>query len=332
MKTQKTIIVALLAFAIALPSIAQQGQRRSQQGQGTARFAPPAIKRDVVQKNIGLQLYSLRNDIGEKFENIDEVIKKVAEMGYKYVETANYSDGKIYGFSPAEFKAKLAANGLFALACHAGRSLPAAFLPADVTQANWNEIWAWWDQCIADHKAAGFKYIITASMPQPETLESLKVYCDYYNQIGEKCNAAGLKFGYHNHAFEFEKKYPDGTRNERTGARNEIAMYDFMLANTDPSKVFFEMDVYWTVMGKRSPVDMFKKYPGRFLALHIKDDKELGESGMVGFDAIFKNIEPSGAKYLVVEVEKYNLPRFESVKASLDYLNNADFVKADYSK
>ncbi|MCL1932744.1 MAG: TIM barrel protein, partial [Candidatus Azobacteroides sp.] len=167
----------------------------------------------------------------------------------------------------------------------------------------------------------GMKYIITPWMPTPETLDDLQAYCDYYNKIGEKCAAAGLKFGYHNHAYEFEKKYPDGT-----------VMYDYMVSHTDPSKVFFEMDVYWTMMGHRSPVELFKKYPGRFLVLHIKDDKELGESGMVGFDAIFKNLATAGTKYLIVEVERYNLPPFESVKASLDYLNNADFVKADYSK
>jgi len=295
-------------------------------------------KKAPVQKNIGLQLYSLRDEpridnIGIKTENFDEVIDSIAKMGYKYVETANYSNGKIYGFSPEEFKAKLEAKGIFALATHSGRGLARV-----VSETNWDDVWAWWDQCIADHKAAGMKYIITASMPQPETLEDLKIYCDYYNQIGEKCKAAGLKFGYHNHSFEFEKRYPDGTvttirrGNSEIQRNNEITMYEYMIENTDPDNVFFEMDVYWTVMGKRSPVELFKKYPGRFEVLHIKDQKELGESGMVGFDAIFKNIGIAGTKYLIVEVEGYDLPRFESVKVSLDYLNNACFVKEDYSK
>ena len=297
MKTLKTII-ALLTFVIALSSCSQKTDKA------------------VVQKNIGLQLYSLRDDIGKNYENIDEVISKVGKMGYKYVEAANYANGKIYGLSPDEFKAKLAANGMYALSCHTGKGLDSI-----ISQTNWDEVWAWWDQCIADHKAAGMKYIITPWMPQPETLEGLQAYCDYYNKIGEICTAAGLKFGYHNHAYEFEKKYPDGT-----------VMYDYMVSHTDSSKVFFEMDVYWTVRGGRSPVELFKKYPGRFLVLHIKDDKELGESGMVGFDAIFKNLATAGTKYLIVEVEKYDLPPFESVKASLDYLNNADFVKTDYSK
>ena len=302
MRTLQTIIV-LCAIAIAFPSCTQQ----------------KAVK-EVKQKNIGLQLYSLREEIGENSENIDTVITKVAQMGYKYVEAANYADGKFYGMTPEAFKAKLAANGLYALSSHTGYPLP-----DDISKTDWNKVWAWWDQCIADHKAAGMKYVITAYMPTPKTLQDLQAYCDYYNKIGEKCAAAGLQYGYHNHNFEFLTKYPDGTPDGTT-------MYDYMISHTDPSKVFFEMDVYWVVMGGRSPVQLFKANPGRFLLLHIKDEKELGESGMLGFDAIFKNIQTAGTKYLIVEVERYDLPHFESVQASLDYLNNADFVKDDYSK
>jgi sugar phosphate isomerase/epimerase len=154
-------------------------------------------------------------------------------------------------------------------------------------------------------------------MPTPGTLAGLKTYCDYYNKIGEKCQAQGLKFGYHNHAFEFNKI--EGT-----------TMYDYMVENTDPSLVFFQMDVYWVVRGGQSPVDYFKKYPGRFELLHIKDNKELGQSGMVGFDAIFNNIDKSGAKHIIVEVERYDFPPIESIKRSLDYLLACPLVKKTY--
>jgi len=149
-------------------------------------------------------------------------------------------------------------------------------------------------------------------LPVPKTLADLKVYCDYYNQIGEKCNQAGIIFGYHNHAHEFQE------------IEGEI-MYDYMLKNTDPEKVFFQMDVYWTVMGQKSPVEYFKNYPGRFKQLHLKDAKELGQSGMVGFDAIYRNIETAGAVYSIIEVEKYNFEPLESVKMSLEYLETAPF-------
>ena len=112
------------------------------------------------------------------------------------------------------------------------------------------------------------------SMRRIETLDGLATYCRYFNEVGARCKAAGIKFGYHNHSREFEKV-------------EDRVMLDYMLENTDPDKVFFQMDVYWTVMGQASPVDYFTKYPGRFRLLHIKDRREVGQSGMVGYDAIF---------------------------------------------
>jgi len=265
------------------------------------------------EKSIGLQLYSLRDSISSPAIGIDSVIRAVGQMGYKYVETANYSDGKIYGMTPEAFKAKLDAAGMTALSCHVRK---------DMGQ-NMDSVWAWWDQCINAHKAAGMKYIVMPSMPKPENTGQLQAYCEYFNQIGEKCKAAGMQFGYHNHHEEFETMLPAG----KTPA-DSIAWYDFMVQNTDPSKVFFELDVYWSQIGGRLATELFKQYPGRFAVLHIKDAKELGAaaSGVVNFENIFNNIDPA-TKYLVVEVERYDLPPFESVKASLDYLNNASFVK-----
>ncbi len=90
--------------------------------------------------------------------------------------------------------------------------------------------------------------------------------------VGEICNAKGIRFGYHNHDQEFSTK-PDSI----------ISVYDFMLQNTDPAKVMFEMDLYWTVMGGANPVDYFNKYPGRFELWHIKDKAEIGAQRNDGF-------------------------------------------------
>lgn len=264
-----------------------------------------------VKKDIYLQLYSLRDDIKADYK---ATIDSVAKFGYTGVEAAGYNDGQFYGMAPADFKKSIEDAGLEVLSSHTSR--PLADKPADT---NWDEVWAWWDTAIQAHKDAGMKYIVAPWMPTPKTIADLKAYCDYYNQIGEKCNAAGLRFGYHNHNFEF------------TEIEGQL-MYDYMLKNTDPAKVFFQMDVYWVVRGGQSPVDYFNAYPGRFEQLHIKDNKELGQSGMVGFDAIFNNIANSGAKYLIVEVEKYTGTPFAGVKESYNYLTNADYVKASYSK
>jgi len=260
-----------------------------------------------TEKKIGLQLYSVRDTI---FKDFPGTIKALAAMGFTDVEAANYKDtlsGLFYGLTPEEFAAQLKAVGLNPLSSHVGH-----LLGDDPSKANWDEVWKWWDTCIAAHKAAGFKYLVFPWMPVPKTLADLKIYCDYLNKIGEKCNQAGITFGYHNHSHEFQKIEGE-------------TMYDFMLKNTDPSKVFFEMDVYWTVMGQNSPVAYFNKYPGRFKMLHIKDQKELGQSGMVGFDAIYKNINTAGAIYSIIEIEEYNYPMFEGLKMSLDYLQTAPF-------
>ncbi|WP_019540819.1 sugar phosphate isomerase/epimerase family protein [Proteiniphilum acetatigenes] len=265
------------------------------------------------KKEIYLQLYSVRDDIKADYKG---TVAKVAEMGYTGVEAAGYGDGQFYGLSPADFKKSIEEVGMEVLSSHTARPLADS-----VAATNWDEVWAWWDTAIQAHKEAGMKYIVTPWMPTPATLADLQAYCDYYNQIGEKCNAAGIRFGYHNHDFEFKE------------IEGQL-MYDYMLNNTDPSKVFFQMDVYWVVKGGKDPVDYFNNYPGRFELLHIKDELELGRSGEVDFESIYNNAETAGAKYMIVEVERYTegLTPFESVKESYDFLNDAPYVKARYSK
>jgi sugar phosphate isomerase/epimerase len=132
--------------------------------------------------------------------------------------------------------------------------------------------------------------------------------------VGEKCNAKGIRFGYHNHDKEFTEV--DG-----------VVRYDYMLQNTDPEKVFFQLDLYWIVVGGKDPVDYFNNYPGRFLLWHVKDEKELGESGMMDFENMFAEAEVSGMEHIIVEVERYNYTPLESVKMSYDFLMEADYVK-----
>jgi sugar phosphate isomerase/epimerase len=269
----------------------------------------PACK--PAKKEIYLQLYSVRADIRDDYAG---TIAKVAEMGYTGVETAGYADGKFYGLSPADFKKSIEDVGMEVLASHTSRPL------ADSLAAtNWDEVWMWWDTAIKAHKEAGMKYIVIPWMSTPATLADLQAYCDYYNQIGEKCNAAGLRLGYHNHNFEFKE------------IEGQL-MYDYMLNNTDPSKVFFQMDVYWLGEGGKNPVDYFNNYPGRFELRHIKDELELGRSGKVDFESIYNNAATAGAKYMIVEVERYTGTPFEGVKESYDFLNDAPYVKAKYSK
>ena len=257
------------------------------------------------RKNIGLQLYSLRDSIKN---NVPGTVEKVAKMGYTFVEPAGYRDGKFYDMAPAEFKALCDKNNLLILSSHMGRQLP--------DSAGWEEAMAWWDVCIDAHAAVGAKYMVQPSIGGNayQDIEILKGYCKYFNAIGEKCKAKGIQFGYHNHDKEFSTLL-DGQ-----------PVYDIMLANTDPSLVIFEMDLYWTVVGGANPVDYFNKYPGRFALWHIKDKEEVGASGMMDFKAIWAGAATSGLQYGIVEVEEYNFDQFTSCKMSVDFLNAADYV------
>jgi sugar phosphate isomerase/epimerase len=264
------------------------------------------------KKDIALQLYSLRDDFQNDF---DATIKKTGEAGYTAIEAANYNDGKLYGKTPEEFKAAVEAAGMKVLSSHTTKPLS----EKELQTKDFSESLAWWDKAIDTHLAAGMQYIVSPGMSVPKTLADLHTYCEYYNIIGQKCKEKGMLFGYHNHSHEFVKI-------------EDVMMYDYMLEHTNPEYVFFQMDVYWTVRGQQSPVEYFQRYPGRFTLLHIKDHKELGQSGMVGFDAIFKNTDVAGTKHLIVEVEQYNYSPIESVKLSLDYLLNCPLVKESYAR
>ncbi|GHT68122.1 sugar phosphate isomerase [Bacteroidia bacterium] len=252
-------------------------------------------------KEIALQLYSLRDAMGSNF---DATIDAVGKMGYASVEAAGYGDGKFYGKTPAEFKAAVEKAGLKVLSSHTARSLS----DEELAKKDFVAALAWWNETIDAHLAAGMQYIVTPSMPTPETLADLQTYCEYYDLVGKLCKERGLLYGYHNHSYEFE-------------LIEKQCMYDYMVEHTNPEYVFFQMDVYWLMMAQQSPVEYFNRYPGRFKLLHIKDKKELGQSGMVGFDAIMRSLEVAGAQHLVVEVERYDYPPEESVKKSLEYLN-----------
>lgn len=305
MKSKLLAIVVIACIAISFPS---------------TTFAQ---KKGKAKKDIAIQLYSMRDKIGSYVNQTGKydgdytvVLKELAQMGYTAVEAAGYNDGKFYNRTPEEFKRDVEGAGLKVLSSHCTKSLT----PEELASGNFTESLKWWDQCIAAHKAAGMTYLVTPWLDVPETVKDLKTYCDYYNEIGKRCRLNGLKYGYHNHAHEFRK------------VEDQVVMMDYMIENTNPEDVFIEMDVYWVVIGQNSPVDYFNKYPGRFKVLHIKDHREIGQSGMVGFDAIFENAKTAGVENIVVEVERYSMAVEESIKVSLDYLLKAPFVKASYSK
>jgi sugar phosphate isomerase/epimerase len=256
----------------------------------------------------GLALYTVR-DAMEK--DPKGTLKAVADAGYEYVETANYTDGKFYGMEPSEFKSYLESLGLRAISAHMGM----------VNMENA-------DQLIADVKAAGISYFVIPVPPMgmftdgPDGM-GMKGTADelvkIMNTLGEKCYNAGLVLLYHNHDFEF-LPMADGTIIE-----------DMLLEKCDPKFVNFQMDLFWVTKAGADPLVYFEKYPGRFKAWHVKDMNAEGNFAPVGTGSIdFKRIlaqkEKSGLEFYLVEQDNtFELDPMEAIKISHKGLGEIGF-------
>jgi sugar phosphate isomerase/epimerase len=236
----------------------------------------------------GMTLYTVRNEMGK---DPKATLKAVADLGYKYIEAVEYKDGKFYGMLPDEFKSYTKSLGLKPISIHMGA----------MTTSNA-------DKLISDVKAAGFKYFVapvppmgmfkfdpkSRSLTMTDDVERLTSVLD---TISRKAHAAGLKFLYHNHAFEFEKN------------SKGIVPMEYMLEHLDPKYVNFQMDLYWVTKAGVDPVELFKKYPKRFKIWHVKDMDDQGRfapvgKGKIDFARILKNAKLSGMKYYIVEQDQ----------------------------
>jgi sugar phosphate isomerase/epimerase len=275
--------------------------------------AANSVSSFAAKKKIGLQLYSLGRELTD---DVPAGLKKVAKIGYATAEAAGYREGKMYGYDVTEFKKAADDSGLKVTGSHVNPPM------RKYTKENKTEIADFWKAAVEDHAKLGVTTLVQPGMPQIESHDDAAMVCEVFNNAGEIAKTAGIKWGYHNHSHEFERV--------GEGSKRDI-VYDLMLNGTDPDLVFFEMDVYWTVMGQQDPLEYFKKYAGRFPVLHIKDRKVLGQSGMMNFKNIFTKAYENGLDEFYVELEGIgkadNMTQFEGVAACFDYLNKASFVK-----
>jgi sugar phosphate isomerase/epimerase len=274
------------------------------------------------KKSIGLQLYSLGRELTEDVPN---GLKKVAQIGYSTAEPAGYREGKMYNYEITEFKKLAEDAGLKMTGSHVNPTV------RKYTRENMGEIADFWKKTIEDHAKLGVISVVQPGMPTIENHDDAAIVCEVFNKAGEIAKASKIKWGYHNHSMEFARVLKAGeTRPEGFRGRNAgDVIYDLLLNGTDPGLVFFEMDVYWTVMGANDPLEYFEKYAGRFPILHIKDRSILGKSGMMNFENIFNKAYENGLDEFYVELEgiREGVTQFEGVKQCFDYLNKSSFVK-----
>ena len=286
----------------------------------SAKTAPTIAGKKVI----GLQIYSLMKELTE---NVPEGMKKIKEIGYGTIELAGYGNRKMGQYEVSEYRKIAEDAGLKITSAHVNPP------ERTYTKDNVAKISDWWKLAVEDHVKLGVGRLIQPGMPTIETHDDAKLVGEVFNNAGEIAKAAGIKWGYHNHNMEFKRiAKPGETLPTGPGAVLRPVgdiVYDLMMEATDPALVFFEMDVYWTVMGQMDPLDYFEKYPTRIQVLHIKDRSVLGQSGMMNFENIFKKAYSIGINEFYVEIEKIktNMTQFEGVKGCFDYLNNASFVK-----
>lgn len=265
----------------------------------------PSFAFAAKKKNIGLQLYTLREALPK---NVKGVLEQISAAGYNEIETYGFSMKEgFFGTSPKDFKTIATDYGLKIPSGHYDFSTfakegPSDFLKASIEAANTLE-----------------SHYLTV----PWLDESVRKNADDYKKIASKlneaavlCQDAGIKLAYHNHDFEF-KKFGNTTG------------YEILLKETDKKLVDFELDLYWVVRSENDPLKLFKDNPGRFKMWHVKDmDKskrewnaEIGK-GSIDFKTIFAEAKTSGMEHFFVEQETNYLPNpIESVKISCDYVS-----------
>lgn len=201
---------------------------------------------------VGLQLYSVRDEMSQ-----DPLgsLTQLAKMGYVYLEHANYIDRKFYGYTATEFKKILDGLGLKMISGH-----------TVMGSQHWDEVKKdfsdSWKQTVEDAGILQQKYVVSPSMDESmrKTYDDFKRYMDVFNKCGELCNKQGMKFGYHNHDFEFSEKL------------NGEKLFDIMMKSMDPDMVVVQLDIGNLYNGGAVALDVVNQYPGRFENIHVKDE------------------------------------------------------------
>jgi sugar phosphate isomerase/epimerase len=262
-------------------------------GQGRAE---PAGRLD----RIGLQLYTVRQDFGR---DVDATLAAVAGVGYAEVEL--FSPYAPQSWTPRALRNALDRAGLSAPSTHIGGK----FLRGD------------WGKHLEAALVLGCRYIVCGS-PEREGLHTLRDWHELAGQLnraGEAARKAGLRFGYHNHDFEFvpvEGQVP----------------YDLLVAETDPMLMQLELDLYWITKAGGDPFTCLERWPDRFFALHVKDMDGTPERGMadvgagtIDFPRILAKSREVGIGHYFIEHDRPAPPALDSVRRSYAYLRQLRF-------
>jgi sugar phosphate isomerase/epimerase len=231
-----------------------------------------------------------------------KTLQALAKMGYKNVEHAGYKDRKFYGYTTTEFKKILGDLGLRMPSGH-------TVMRKEHWDAASNTFTKEWNETVEDAAALGQEFVISPWMDESlrTNADELKRFMEVFNRSGELCRKHGMRFGYHNHDFEFNNRL-DGK-----------LMYDVILEQTDPDLVIQQLDIgnMYGVGGRA--MEIIERHPGRFASLHVKDEikSKSGEmggeyestilgKGVIGVKEVLALAKKSGGtKHYIIEQESY---------------------------
>jgi sugar phosphate isomerase/epimerase len=263
---------------------------------------------NAQNKYLGIQLYTVRQDMTKDPAG---TLKLLQQMGYRYVEHANYGNRKFYGYSAADFRKLLDDTGL---KMHSGHTVmgPSAWIES---KQDFSDTWKF---TVEDAATVGQKYVISPYMDPSmrKTYSDFMHYMGVFNKSGELCKKSGMKFGYHNHDFEFST------------ILNGVQLYDLIMQNTDPSLVAQQLDMGNLYNGGAKAIDVVTKFRGRFELMHVKDEilnptpggekyvSTILGAGIVGTKQIIDiGLQSGGTSYFIVEQESYQgITALESAK------------------
>jgi sugar phosphate isomerase/epimerase len=225
-------------------------------------------------------------------------LTKLAKMGYTHVEHANYVDHKFYGWTAAEFKKVLDDLGLKMPSGH-------TVLGKDHWDAATNDFTDAWKKTVEDAAFMGQEYVVSPWLDETlrQTYDDFVRFMEVFNKCGELCQKSGMRFGYHNHDFEF------------SATLNGEKVFDLIMKNTDADKVVMQLDMGNMYIAGALAKDVIGQYPGRYGTIHVKDMIKTAEGegfestilgqGLIGAKEVTDMAKASGTKLFVIEQESY---------------------------
>jgi sugar phosphate isomerase/epimerase len=183
-----------------------------------------------------------------------------------------------------------------------------------------------WKKTVEDAASLGQKYVVSPwlDVNLRKNFDDCKRFMEVFNKSGELCKKSGMKFGYHNHDFEFSLRL------------TSVKVYDIIMQNTDPNLVTQQLDIGNMYNGGGRAIELLKQYPGRFELMHVKDEikgeKEPYEStilgtGIIGVADVLKLAAKSGGttEYIIEQESYQDKSPLDSIKANLDWIKMAKF-------